>query len=290
MTTLTQLDSKIKELKTKLHEITNEEKGSIAALNQRANRIAQLEQNEISLVDEEVNILLQNLDGEIRHLNNEEAEAYKKNLIICQADFINNQLASILLADASIRGIGDEIKKRFSEAGIFTAADIEDYQTSQATPDREIAFLIIKGKGSVHVDGIGPAKAKLLLEWRRNLEQQYQFNLPKVVPPEVSAQIKTEYEDKRAFFKNQILISKPEADQRKSMIHTKYRNALEQNRNEVKRLSRYYLEKRIEQEETMADLYKEKNKIILGQTSVNKALMDYKKINLFYFLKRVLQI
>ncbi len=287
---ITQLDSRIEELKTKLFEITNEEKISIAALNQRANRIAQLEQNEISLVDEEVNNQLQSLDGEIRKLNNEEAEAFKKNLVTCQEDFINNNLAGILLAEASIRGFGDEIKKRFSDAGIFTAADIVDYQTSHATPDREIAFLIIKGKGSIHVNGIGPAKAKLLLEWRRNLEQQYKFSLPKVVPPQISAQIKTEYEDKRAYLQNQILIAKPEADQRKSMIHTRYRNALEQNRNEVKRINRYYLEKRNEQEEAIADQYKEIIKLNWEQTSLNKQLSDYKKINPFHFLKRVLQI
>ncbi len=103
----------MKKLKTKLLEITNEEKGTIAALNQRANRIAQMEQNEISLVDLEVNNQLQSLDGEIRQLNDEEADDFRRNLITLQEDFINNNLSSFQLADASIYGIGDEIKKRF---------------------------------------------------------------------------------------------------------------------------------------------------------------------------------
>jgi hypothetical protein len=287
---LIQLDHRIAETKTKIGEISNEEQGFIAAFNQRANRIAQLEKNEIASVDIETNKQLQSLNDEIRLLNYEEADDFRRNLLTLQEDSINNNLSSIQLADASIHGIGTEIKKNLFDAGIFTAAEILDYQTVPQQYDREIALLVIKGKGDIHVNGIGPAKAKSLLEWRRNLAQQYQFSVPKVVSAEVSAQIRTKYEGKRTYFNYQILNSSSEADQRKSNIHTRYRNVLEQNRNEVKRLNRYYLEKKNEQETALAAQYKERNKLTREQTALNNQLLAYKKINIFYFLKGVLQI
>ncbi len=78
---LIQLDHRIAETKTKIGEISNEEQGFIAAFNQRANRIAQLEKNEIASVDVETNKQLQSLNDEIRLLNYEEADDFRRNLI-----------------------------------------------------------------------------------------------------------------------------------------------------------------------------------------------------------------
>ena len=290
---LTQLTKKIEEVKTNISQIMIEEKEVTVALNQRANRVAQIEQDEIANIDEEVNAQLQTLDKDVLRLDSEEAEDYRNKLTSYQEEFIVKKLSSVQVADASIHGIGAENIRRLSKAGIETAGDIEDYQVRQdpLRHDREIAILRIKGKGGIRVASIGPAKAKLLVEWRKNLEQQMNGKVPKAVSPEISAQIKTKYELKRENIANQKLYVIPdEANQRKTNVHTRYRKALEQNRKEVKRLSRYYLEKKVKLEKVLADLEAEKIKVNLEQTALLKKLLPYKKINLYYYVRRVLQI
>ena len=288
------LDRKTKEINTQLLKIKIEEKEINAALNQRANQIAQTERNELSFVDLETTRQWQSLIIDIRKMNEDEAEEFRSSLLTLQQDYIDNHLSNFQLADASIEGIGNETQKSLVEAGISTAAEILDCHTVVATSEQqnklEIVFLFIKENGWVQINGLRPAEARSLIEWRGNLEQQFKLTAPIVVPSEVSAQIRSKYEDKRVLIHNEILNSKPEANQIKRNIFTKYKNELEQNRNQAKRLNRYFSKKKNDLEEAMAKQVQEINKANMEQDSLNKKLLAYKKINLFYYLKRILQV
>jgi serine/threonine protein kinase len=287
---ISRVNSVIKKNQRKIAEINNEEQEKIEALNQKMKLLTRKEAEETAGVETELRRNLELLNKRLIQLNTDEKHEFGKSLLSVQEKFISDKLTNDPLESASIRGIGDEIKKRLMRVGVISAADILDVHVSvnnRKQHDRVVAFLRVRGKGDVHIDGVGPAKASALLTWRRSLEQQWKVQVPKVVPPEITVQIKTKYDKHRIALNSETSNAMHAANQKKSSIYARFQKDIEKNRDEVYGLIKYYSEKKKDQEEKFTPQYKEKNSLLWEESALEKQISSYHKINIVHFLKRV---
>ncbi len=87
---------------------------------------------------------------------------------------LNNELQKHYLEDSNIPGIGPQLISSLNHAGITTAADILNIHIVRNNQNRtkEVALIEVAGKGKIRIEGIGPVKARALLEWKNLLRSQ----------------------------------------------------------------------------------------------------------------------
>jgi predicted flap endonuclease-1-like 5' DNA nuclease len=102
-----------------------------------------------------------------------EAEEISATFSGYQAQFIHSQLKRNNLAQAHLPGIGPELRRRLTVAGIQTAADVTERVKETA--------------------GIGPARAAVLLGWRQQLEAGVRHGQPHSLPVLQETAIRARY-------------------------------------------------------------------------------------------------
>ena len=128
-----------------------------------------------------------------------------------------------------IPGIGNELTQRLSASGIKTAADISGIKISQQGYGyrvRDVAYIEVPGRGKVHVEGIGPVKAKSLLVWRQQLEGAFTNSLPRSLPESEINAIKAKYLAQRRSFDAQTANEQQRAVQTTNSMKNKYDNEI----------------------------------------------------------------
>jgi len=83
----------------------------------------------------------------------------------------NDELQKCILKDSSVPGIGPQLILSLNKAGITTAADILNIHIvkNDLNPTK-VVLIEVSGKGIIRIDGIGPVKARALLEWKNLME------------------------------------------------------------------------------------------------------------------------
>ena len=116
-----------------------------------------------------------------------------KNRNINQTKYLNKGLQNYVLEDSSVPGIGPQLIIALNRAGITTAADISNIHIvkNNLNPTK-VALIEVSGKGIIRIEGIGPVKARALLEWKNLLESK--LNKPMRSPSSQLNAIKTNYE------------------------------------------------------------------------------------------------
>lgn len=114
---------------------------------------------------------------------------------------------------------------RLMSSGIKTAADISNIKISQqwhGRYSREVAYIEVPNRGKVHVEGIGPVKAKALLAWRQGIEGRLKSSLPRSLPFDQENKIKSKYIGQRQALDIQEADAKKYSDQAITLVKDKY--------------------------------------------------------------------
>lgn len=157
---------------------------------------AQLERNAIGKVDADLNSNLSNISSKRQELNKLEHMELQTALKNIQEHFLANKLQQHKLSSQTIQGIGTEMTARLFANGIKTAADISNIHLSQSSyrqHKQTTAYIVVPGRGNIHVEGIGPVKAQSLLDWRNRLAGHYSNSAPRNLPSAQESTIKSKY-------------------------------------------------------------------------------------------------
>ena len=121
---------------------------------------------------------------------------FLKKRTINQTKYLNKGLQNYILEDSSVPGIGPQLIIALNKAGITTAADISNIHIvkNNLNPTK-VALIEVSGKGIIRIEGIGPVKARALLEWKNRLESK--LNKPKLLRIVQRNAIKAKYEQQR---------------------------------------------------------------------------------------------
>jgi hypothetical protein len=123
---------------------------------------------------------------------------------------------------ASVTGIGEALKMRLASAGLMTAADLHGVRTRQVgygnrSYAKEIAEIKI-GSAWRHVEGVGPAKARALEDWRRTVERS-DPRAPKQLPQAQYDSITAQTEAQRRELNRRIADTEQRMQQQFAAIH-----------------------------------------------------------------------
>ena len=107
--------------------------------------------------------LLARIRNDREHLLRKEQFALEATLLNQQTHHIQKGLSSCRIQDATIAGVGPELKERLAEAGILTAMDVTEETVSR-------------------VQGFGAAERPALMSWRSLLQAQFDATKPARLP------------------------------------------------------------------------------------------------------------
>ncbi|MCX4693955.1 hypothetical protein [Streptomyces sp. NBC_01408] len=141
---------------------------------------------------------LRDTDQKIAAVDSDLRQALVKALTARQADFVQDRLSRKQIAHAQVRGIGEALTHQLALAGIRTAADFTGYRSVQNAAYNSVgAVLVLRGGRAVKVPGIGEAKAKALVGWRRREAAAAEAVRPTRLPAAERASIERDFERRR---------------------------------------------------------------------------------------------
>ncbi|MCL4553468.1 MAG: hypothetical protein M1305_08010 [Candidatus Marsarchaeota archaeon] len=123
--------------------------------------------------------------GKKAKADREEAAEMASALSAFQTQYVHDQLRRHSVFQATISGIGAEMKRRLLSASVITADDI-DWRVNS-------------------IYGIGPARASALLAWRQLLESQIRLSVPRSLPSSHVSGIRLKYQSQRQYLDQEEL-------------------------------------------------------------------------------------
>ncbi|MBI2486423.1 MAG: hypothetical protein HYW01_05610 [Deltaproteobacteria bacterium] len=211
--------------KSEIDKIENELQSILIKINSQRQTLGQAERKEIDKINFELQGILTNLSSQRQALNQEETNEIAQELRNLQSQFYASYLSNYDLNSASISGIGSELTNRLVAKGIRTAADISKVnitQTGYGRHSHHVAYIEVPGRGRVHVEGIGPKKAKALLSWLNGIKPKLKTNIPQSLPSAQEASIRSKYRTLRQTLDSKENDAKQYARQMESTIKSKY--------------------------------------------------------------------
>lgn len=160
-------------------------------------------------IQDDIGSKIATLNGRISALNQAETTELDRALQTEQQQHITDYLRKFRLDRAIIPGIGRAFKERLMGSGFHTAADIEFYRV-------------------LHVNGIGPARARSLSNWRAGLETGARKTIPSALSPIEAAAIRAKYEGQRRLLEQQRDCEQQRQRREEDNVRARYRPLLEQ--------------------------------------------------------------
>jgi hypothetical protein len=149
--------------------------GEIARLSRALVSLPDQERQEMARIDADLGAKVNRLAGQLQQTTARRDAELGAALKEYQDQIVNGHLHKFRIAEASIEGIGPQLKQRLAVAGYVSAADI--------------------GAQYSRVPGIGITKAAALHAWRNRLEGPIRLReAPKSLPSHKSANIEQRYE------------------------------------------------------------------------------------------------
>lgn len=205
---------------------------------------------------------------------------------------LNQHLIKHKISSESIMGIGKELVARLSAAGIRTAADIEDIiirSYYKGGYQHKYATIMRPDKKEIHIEGIGPAKAKALLNWKNFLINKYLPSIPPKLDYSTEMSIRAKYNNllnqlntKEYQIKLNYEDKKIEAE-RIYKIKLKDLNIKEQ---EIEKTYNVTIEHLTKESRIIKDTKEIKNAKMIR---LEKELDSYKTINIRNYFKKIIQ-
>lgn len=218
---LRSIEREIATLREERHRLEGAEKNELAVLSRKQHDIKERERAKLAEVDRELSALLAKLAAQQASLQQQQAEELAKALNKIQEDYLAKALEAYHIADASLRGIGDELRRRLLAQGIKTAADIEEIyvaSTGWGRYSHSVAYIRVRGRGPIHVEGIGPNKAQVLKGWREKVEARCRGGMPNSLPGQGQAGIASRFAQEKRWLEGEDARAREVAMRRKDQI------------------------------------------------------------------------
>jgi hypothetical protein len=240
--TVRDLRSQLRNLERGLNEVGQRKKhaqdGEKKELQELALRVGEAttrENNAVSRVVDEIQSVITRKQKERADTMKKEQEALAAALKRVQDPYIDQMLPTYSLHTASVTGIGDSLNQRLAAAGVRTAADVKDWRIIQVSSGyrnytKEVVQLKIGGSWR-RVDGIGPAKAASLLDWRNRCASSARARAPRQLSQAERSQISQQYDAQRLSLDRQIALAQQQQQQKLAAI----RQSADQERQGVER-------------------------------------------------------
>jgi len=149
--------------------------GEITRLSRAISALPDQERQELARLDADIGSGVNSLAAQLQQVTARRDGELRTALKEYQDQIVNSHLQRIRLSDASVAGVGPQLKQRLAVAGFVSAGDI--------------------GTRYANVPGIGQKKWAALYAWRQQLEGPIRAReAPKSLPPHKSASIEQRYE------------------------------------------------------------------------------------------------
>jgi hypothetical protein len=183
------------------------------------------------------------------------------------------------------------MKKRLSDAGIKSAADIINIHIAQSGWGRyshEVAYIEISGQRRIHVEGIGPTKAQALLSWKRDIESRFRGHMPQSLPTAQETVIRSKYQAQRQSIDRQEIDANYNARQRKEEVLGKYRQEQDALTNQSHDFRDQFAKQRRDHDQKIRQQEKHLSEKHWTLAKVQREFDAYRQVNFAVYLKRVL--
>ncbi len=168
----------LRSLELRLQDFRNRPAAELVALSDR-------ERTSLKALDDTVGRQVRSLEQRLEELRQKRATDLARALREYQDEIVNGHLHRFRIQDASIPGIGSELKRRLALKGVVSAADVGTHW------DR--------------VPGVGSKRWEALLEWRQEVEGPIRARqAPKALPPHRAYSIEQRYGDPIAALEQQV--------------------------------------------------------------------------------------
>lgn len=225
------VEFEIRKLTSSRSEIDKREATELKATRSKAGSYSQKERDEITGIEQELQLSLTSINSELQALKTKETNDRNQLLTNYKSEFLTTQLRKHDIMSASIQGIGPKLKSRLLAHGIRTAGDIiqTHLQTSYyGRYSNQYAIIDVFGRGRTKVEGIGPQKGMALLSWKQSCEAQYKSQVPNSLPYAQDAAIKAKYQQLIAPLDQQAQGARQKAQQNKTAIRSRCKKELEE--------------------------------------------------------------
>jgi hypothetical protein len=183
------------------------------------------EQSELGKINAELSKRVESITTRQRSLHAAESTERGNALRMLRDQHLETQLANHRVGSRKLAGIGDNLIWNLNQNGIRTAADFTSVsmrQSSSGRYRREVAYIQLRTGRAVHVEGIGPKKARTLDGWRRSLESQARASQPTRLPAAQDSAITQKYATQRQNLANEEQTVRSEASQGGSGVRRKW--------------------------------------------------------------------
>lgn len=161
---------------------------------------------EAARVDGDLRTLLDALRQQEKDLWREHRRAIERALLEHQERFVAGRLSRTILVTSRTPGLGPRAKVLLTAYGVISAGDLAGVRLEPAArgaPGGQVVSLDLRGRGSTRADGLGPAEARALRDWRRAVEDSARVARPRGLPPGRVDRISADFRRKRAGIERQ---------------------------------------------------------------------------------------
>jgi len=204
------LKSTLRELHDKRRSLAGDEaneKSKLAdtatKLSQRISALSGQQQHELNQLDLSLGQKIKSLEWQLQQTTSKQDLELRQALKEYQDQIILSHLQRRRISDATIPGIGEELKRRLTEAGYVSAADVATRH--------------------VDVSGIGTKKLSSLRMWVTRLANDIRSReTPQTLPPQRTAEIERRYEASIRQLEQSLTNERPRFDSSTVQIKNKY--------------------------------------------------------------------
>lgn len=284
------LEKSVDKTKEKIQNLSKAEKQKAEVNSQKNKELNQNKFTEIKKAENDYQNAISSINVKRQNLRQEESKELANAIQKIASRLKASKLAQYSISNANITGIGPQLKSRLIAWGINSAADIEDVHvvpTGWGRYSHDTAYIKLTSGRSIHVDGIGPAKARSLLAWKKHVESKIQVNAT-LSATEESA-IKAKYQSKMRELDVEESSVKNTAKTRKDQIEKKYvllKDDL------IKDMNLFQQELTLERKELTEKITDDKKKLTQKRwerTKIEKELKGFLKITFKSYLKKLLE-
>lgn len=158
----------------------------LKSLKTRREECGRREAAEVARIDGELQTVLDALRTQEKELWRKHRRAIERALLEHQERFVAGQLARTFLVTSRTPGLGPRAKVLLMAYGVISAGDLAAVRLEPAVHGASggtVVSLDLSGRGSIRADGLGPAEARALRDWRRSAEDSARAALPRGLPP-----------------------------------------------------------------------------------------------------------
>lgn len=261
------------------------ERQALEKIGKRASKARESEQREFQATERRLADRLSSIGSQTQALQSAETAEIGKTLRVLQDQYLVNQLMGASIRSASIPGIGHALKGILAASGVTTAADFIGIARSA---DGEV-FIKLRNGQLVHPSGIGEVKARVLDQWRLEVESRARRAQPGSLPPAQVQAIRLKYAQQRQSLVLQERNVRVEAVMQQNEIRERWRGSYVAISSELAEVRERFLSEREQAEVRLSNARREARDMAWQQVRAMRELGAYREVTYLSYCARVLR-